>query len=187
MSLPPFQLLLDAHGGDVLRVLVASLGWHDGQDCYQETFIAALRAYPGVTDPSQRGLRAWILTIAHNKAIDAHRARNRRPVPAGDAFSGDRFPVDGLPFGGLAADGPAADGLAADGLVADGLGSDIPGDVEPALWAEVRRLPPKQRMAVVHRFVGDLPYAAIGEVMGCSEAAARRSVHEGLKKLREAR
>ena len=45
--------------------------------------------------------------------------------------------------------------------------------------------PAKQRAAVVHRYVNDLPYADIGAVLGCSTDAARRSVHEGLKKLRE--
>ena len=56
----------------------------------------------------------------------------------------------------------------------------------PALWALVDDLPPKQRAAVRHRFVEDLAYADIGRALGCSEEAARRSVHEGVKKLRGA-
>ncbi len=55
---------------------------------------------------------------------------------------------------------------------------------DEGLWQQVRGLPPKQRAAVVHRYVFDLAYAEIGERMGTSEAAARRSVHEGLSKLR---
>jgi len=39
-----FQALLDEHGSDVLGFLVASVGPHDAEDCFQETFIAALRA-----------------------------------------------------------------------------------------------------------------------------------------------
>jgi RNA polymerase sigma factor (sigma-70 family) len=53
------------------------------------------------------------------------------------------------------------------------------------LWAAVRELPPKQRAAVVLRFVNDLPHRDIARVLECSEAAARRSLHEGLAKLRE--
>jgi DNA-directed RNA polymerase specialized sigma24 family protein len=53
-----------------------------------------------------------------------------------------------------------------------------------ALWAAVRALPGKQRLAVAYRFVLDLPYAEIAAAMGTSEEAARRSVHEGLKRLR---
>ncbi|MEA2458579.1 MAG: Sigma-70, region 4, partial [Thermoleophilaceae bacterium] len=41
--------------------------------------------------------------------------------------------------------------------------------------------------AVVLRFVNDLPHGDIARVLDCSEAAARRSLHEGLAKLREER
>ena len=44
--LPPFQILLDRHGGDVLGVLRGAVGRVDADDCFQETFLAALRAYP---------------------------------------------------------------------------------------------------------------------------------------------
>jgi RNA polymerase sigma factor (sigma-70 family) len=57
------------------------------------------------------------------------------------------------------------------------------GDEE--LWGAVRELPPKQRAAVVLRFVNDLPHRDIAQVLDCSEEAARRSLHEGLAKLRE--
>lgn len=79
MSLPPFSVFLDAHREEVYRVLVASVGPHDAQDCFQETFLAALRAYPRLRPGSN--LRAWVLVIAHRKAIDVHRARGRLPLP----------------------------------------------------------------------------------------------------------
>ena len=81
MSLPPFQRLLDAHAGDVLRFLVGAVGREDADDAFQETFLSALRAYPGL--PHADNLRAWLFTIAHRKATDVHRARARRPVPVG--------------------------------------------------------------------------------------------------------
>lgn len=62
---------------------------------------------------------------------------------------------------------------------------------EPAsdegLWAEVAGLPDKQRAALVLRFRLDLPHAEIAAALGCSEAAARRSVFEGVGKLRRSR
>ncbi len=85
-SLPPFQRFLDAHADDVLRFLVATLGRHDADDAFQETFISALRAYPRLRPDSN--LRGWVLTIAHRKALDVHRARGRRPVPVAEL--GDR-------------------------------------------------------------------------------------------------
>jgi RNA polymerase sigma factor (sigma-70 family) len=78
VNLPPFQALLDEHRVDVYRFCVASAGPADADDCFQETWIAALRAYPAVR--STENLRAWLFRIAQNKAIDLHRSRSRRPV-----------------------------------------------------------------------------------------------------------
>ena len=86
MSLPPFQRFLDTHRDEVHRFLVGSVGPDEAEDCFQETFIAALRAYPRLRPDSD--LRAWVLTIARRKAVDAHLARGRRAVPVGDAPEG---------------------------------------------------------------------------------------------------
>ena len=56
---------------------------------------------------------------------------------------------------------------------------------DPQLWALVRELPPKQRAAVALRFVADLSHAEVGLALDCSEEAARRSLHEGVSRLRE--
>ena len=101
--------------------------------------------------------RAWILTIARHKATDAHRARARRPRPSAEAAE---------------------------------LAGAAPPEAAPLsdeIWAEVARLPDKQRAALVLRYALDLPHREIGAVLDCSEAAARRSVHEGISKLRESR
>jgi len=149
VPLPPFQELLDLHRTDVYRFCVAAAGPQDADDCFQETFLAALRAYPRLRDAEN--LRGWLLTIARRKAIDEHRARSRRPSPA-----------EGVEVAG-------EDGE--------------PGD--PELWKAVRLLPPKQRAAVVYRFVSDLKYAEIGRLLDCSEAAARQNVRAGIARLRE--
>ena len=104
MALPPFQRVLDLHADRVLRYLAAALGRLDADDAFQETFIAALRAYP--TLRANSNIRAWLLTIARNKALDAHRARARRPTPvetvpepsAGDHYEtlGDLTPLFGV-------------------------------------------------------------------------------------------
>jgi RNA polymerase sigma factor (sigma-70 family) len=79
MELPPFQRLLEEHRVDVYRFLVGAVGPLDADDCFQETFLSALRAYPRLRDPSN--LRGWLFTIATNKAMDHWRASARRPVP----------------------------------------------------------------------------------------------------------
>jgi len=81
MPQPPFQRFLDAHREDVWRFLVASVGRDAADDVFQETFLAALRAYPRMRPDNPR---SWVLTIAHRKALDHFRARKRRAVPVGD-------------------------------------------------------------------------------------------------------
>ncbi len=86
-GLPPFQLLLERHSEDVWRTLRAMVGVQAAEDCFQETFLAALRAYPRLRPDSAP--RAWLLTIAHNKAIDhlrrAARERAGEIEPAGES------------------------------------------------------------------------------------------------------
>lgn len=68
------------HGPVVLRVCRALLPPAEAEDAWAETFLAALRAYPGL--PATANVQAWLVTIAHRKAIDALRARARRPLPS---------------------------------------------------------------------------------------------------------
>jgi RNA polymerase sigma factor (sigma-70 family) len=152
MALPPFQLTLDEHRDSLARFLAATAGPQDADDLLQETLIAAMRAYPRLREGSN--VRAWLFTIARNKALDEHRSRARRPVPVAAGLENAAAPAAG------------------DGADAE-------------LWGTVRALPPKQRAAVVLRFVNDLSHREIARVLDCSEPAARRSLHEGLAKLRE--
>lgn len=50
--------------------------------------------------------------------------------------------------------------------------------------AAIEGLPPKQRAALMLRVVEGLGYAAIAEAIGCSEVAARASLHEARARLR---
>jgi RNA polymerase sigma factor (sigma-70 family) len=77
----PFEQIVTAYGPMVLRVCRAVLGPADAEDAWSETFLAALKAYPGL--PEEANVEAWLVTIAHRKAIDVTRATARRPVPAG--------------------------------------------------------------------------------------------------------
>jgi RNA polymerase sigma factor (sigma-70 family) len=78
---PPFQRFLDQHREPVLAFLRALVGPVEADDCFQETFIAAMRGYDRMDG---RHPRAWVMTIARSKAIDHHRARSRRPEPSDD-------------------------------------------------------------------------------------------------------
>ena len=77
--IPPFQDFLEANRATVFRFLTVAVGPGDADDCFQETFLAALRAYPRLHDGDR--LDRWVLRIASRKALDHHRARSRRPIP----------------------------------------------------------------------------------------------------------
>ncbi len=134
-----------------MRILRGAVGRDGAEDCFQETFLAALRAYPKLGDG--RNLRGWLLTIAHRKAIDFHRANGRKPIPVAEVP--EVAAENGLP------------------------------EPDEGLWDAVGALPPKQRAAVALRYGSDLPHAEIAAALGCSPQAARRSLHEGLKRLRK--
>ena len=103
-------------------------------------------------------MRGWLLTIAHRKAIDAHRARGRRAVPVAEMDRGG-------------AEDPA-------------LGRAGAGERAGAVGARPRAAAQAARGRHL-RFVVDLSHAEAAEVIGCSEEAARRSLHEALSKLRK--
>ncbi len=78
-SKPPFGAIVELHGPTVLRVCLAVVGATDADDAWSETFLSAMKAYPSL--PDDANVEAWLVTIAHRRAIDAGRARSRRPVP----------------------------------------------------------------------------------------------------------
>jgi RNA polymerase sigma factor (sigma-70 family) len=152
----PFQQVLDAHRDVVWRVCVASAGRQDAEDAFQEAWLSALRAYPRLA--AGANLEAWLVTIAHRKAIDLHRARARRAIPLD--------PVD-LPEPRDAAP------------VAPSTEPDDP------LWVTVRALPPGQRAAITLRYAGDLKPREVALALDISPEAARKRISEGLAALRQ--
>jgi RNA polymerase sigma factor (sigma-70 family) len=150
-TVPPFQDFLEENRATIYRFLLVAVGPNDADDCFQDTFMSALRAYPRVTHGER--LDRWILRIASRKAIDHHRAGARRPLPTADPPERVARAIDPTP--------------------------------DEELWEAVRALPPRQRVAVVHRHVLDRPYTEIADLMGTSEQTARANVHQGTMKLRE--
>ena len=142
------------YGQVVLRVCRALLPIHDAEDAAADAFLAALEAYPRLRPDSD--LKAWLVTIAHRKAVDILRRRSRHAVPVPELPEPSR--------GAASAAEPA-----------------LP---EEQLWIAVRDLPSKQRHAVAYHYVADLAYADVAAIMGTSEAAARRNAADGIRALR---
>lgn len=150
------------HGPVVLRVCRAVLGSDDeADDAWQETFVAALHAYPTLDRGTD--LRAWLVTVAHRRAVDVVRARVRRG------------PVLEPPGGGGAPGEPVASDAASDPVRSLEAGR---------LRAAVAGLPERQRWAVALHHLGGLSYAEVAAVLGGTEAAARRAGADGVATLR---
>ena len=79
MKVRPYDDVVAEHGATVLRVCRAVLGPVDADDAWSETFLSALRAYPDL--PAGANVEAWLVTIAHRRAVDVGRARSRQAVP----------------------------------------------------------------------------------------------------------
>jgi RNA polymerase sigma factor (sigma-70 family) len=149
----PFEQVVARYGPMVLRVCRVVLGPDEAEDAWSETFLAALKAYPRL--PGDANVEAWLVTIAHRKAIDAVRSAARRPLAA-----------DPLP------DRPARGGGPEDR------------DLDLDLWAAVAALPQRQRTAVAYHYLAGLPYAQVAEITGGSADAARRAAADGIAALR---
>jgi DNA-directed RNA polymerase specialized sigma24 family protein len=145
MEQEPFEAIVARHGPTVLRVCRAILGPADAEDAWSETFLSALRAYPDLRPDSN--IEAWLVTIAHRKALDHLRAEARRPVPTLD-----------LP------ETTTTVGYAGN-----------PGGADGALDRALQALPLKQRQSVAYHYLGGLPYAEVAEIVGGTAAAARRA------------
>ena len=75
---PPFERFYEAHRDEIFRYLVRLLGRGGAEDAFQETFLRALRGYPGLRHAEN--LRAWAFTIATRVALDER--RRERPAHA---------------------------------------------------------------------------------------------------------
>lgn len=153
----PFEQAVQEHAATVLRVCRAVLiDMTDAEDAWSETFLAALRAWPEL--PASTNVEAWLVRVAHRKAIDVVWARARHALPVSDP-----------PEPAVHADGPERS------------------QENSALWAEVAALPERQRQAIAYHYFGGLPHTETAELIGSTPAAVRRAAADGLAALRRHR
>lgn len=156
-----FEDTLQRFGAEIYRfALYLTRNQPDADDLYQETAIKAFRAWDRL--PCEANHRAWLYKIASNTFLSDKRKAAR---------------VRSLDADGAAEAIPAAGRDHESRLDAGDLLREVEGFIEG--------LPPKQRIALVQRKYLELGYAEIAATLNCSEEAARRSVHEALRKLRE--
>ncbi len=149
---PTFESIVNTHGATVFRVCRAVVGRADADDAWSDTFLSAMRAYPQLS--ADANIEAWLVTIAHRKAIDVVRKLARRPVPVAE-----------LPDIVTMVD-------------LDLFGADT------ELVGALQHLPPKQRQAVAYHYLGGLPYAEVAAIIGGNADAARRAAADAVASLR---
>ncbi|HNV11750.1 MAG TPA: RNA polymerase sigma factor [Propionibacteriaceae bacterium] len=148
----PFEFAVRDHGRTVLRVCLATLGPDEAEDAWSDTFLAALEAWPGL--PADTNIEAWLVRVAHHKAVDAVR-RGVRQRGVAERVSQVR-PQE----------------------------SRWPGDEASTLVRAVHDLPERQRWCVAYHHLAGLPHAEVAALIGGTPDAARRACADGVKALR---
>jgi RNA polymerase sigma factor (sigma-70 family) len=156
-----FDETLARFGAEIYRfALHLTRNRSDADDLYQETALKAYRAWNRL--PCDANHRAWLYRIASNTFLSDKRKTSRlRSLDAEET-------VESIPAASQDDDGRLDAG-------------NLLREVE----VFIESLPPKQRIALVQRKYLDIGYPEIAVTLGCSEEAARRSVHEALRKLRD--
>jgi RNA polymerase sigma factor (sigma-70 family) len=152
---PPFDEAMHRHEREILRFILRAIGNRDDAlDLFQETWLRAYRSYRQLD--SADGLRPWLFRIATNLCLNRKRDRARRARVISDIELHEEY---------AGAVTPMHDGAL-------------------HLKSMLRRLPNKQRQALVMRKLGGLDYREIATALGCSEEAARAGVYLAMKKLK---
>ena len=94
VAIPPFESFYEQYRDAVLGHLARLLGRSAAEDAFQETFLRALRAYPGLRHGEH--LRAWVFTIATRVAFD-ERARDGRRATSNTVLLETEGTQDSLP------------------------------------------------------------------------------------------
>jgi len=157
-SKPDFDSIINLYSGEIFAYLWRQLnGREDAEDCLQEVFIRAFKAFDRLNEDSH--FRAWLYKIATNEAISFRKKRNRtfaHNVKIDYNFiSTDPSPMEQL---------------------------ELKERFE-VLMGAVNALPNRQRSALLMRKYQELSYAEISNILDCSEDSARANVYQALKKL----
>lgn len=159
VTLPRFEVLIADHHDEIFRYLWRLLDSgghaHDAEDLTQEVFMRAYRAYDRLRPNSN--VRAWLYKIATNCAYTTLKRAKHDPLPLID----DAPDVRLQPHQQVSHNETLA---------------EIQGAIET--------LPPKQRAALIMRYLQELDYAEIADALNCSEDSARANVYQALRRLR---
>ena len=136
----------------------------DAEEVVQDAFVYVfhnLRYY----DPGRGTFRAWLRVTVVSRCRNK---RRRRSLPV--------VSLEGLEVAGYPVADPRSTGDPASTLTVR--------DAQQVVWDAMQQVSPGARDALILRYYEGLPYAEIGETLGCSPEAARARVAHGKVQLR---
>lgn len=140
-----WRVLYDEHASPVLGYLRAQRA-PSPEDLLGEVWLQAVRDLPRFSGDAT-GFRSWLLTIAHNRLLDARRAIARRPQEV------------------------AADGSDEGGERAEAASAQI--EAEEDLRRLLEGMPERHQSVLYLRFVLDMPQREVARVLGISTPAMK--------------
>jgi RNA polymerase sigma-70 factor (ECF subfamily) len=162
-----FEVLIDRHHDEIYRYIWRMLSGsrqidanREAQDLTQEVFIRAYKAYDRLRPGSNQ--RAWLYQIARNCVYSASKRNSRHP--AADL-------TDEQPPGDHARGRDIEDSI-------------LHRETAASISEVISHLPPQQHNALVMRYLQELDYETIAEVLACSPESARANVYQALRRLR---
>ena len=168
-DLEAFNSLVLAYQGRVYNLCLRMLGSQQAaEDATQDAFLSAFR---NIGRMKGSNIKSWLLRIASNACIDEIRRRRRQPQLSLDTPAPDAGPERTLDVPDTAA-GPERLALR--------------GEQRDALQAELLRLPPDQRLAVILCDIEGLSYEEIADSTGGSLGTVKSRISRGRSRLREA-
>lgn len=136
---------------------------HRAEDLLQETLLLAFRSLKKLENPAQ--FRPWLLTIAHNVAIDSSRRESRQKRVGAN---GDSTTLGTVPANGLSPDDAAERE-----------------ELRQSVLSVLRSMPEEYRLPLTMRYITGADYDTIGEQLGLTNGSLRGLLHRGLKMLRD--
>lgn len=144
---------------DVFRFLICFTGnRNDAEDFTQEVFIRVLHNLTELNRISN--LRAWVLSVAKNVAIDHYR-KQRWFVYLSEKILRNEKTAEKLPVECIEID-----------------------EFKKSVHAAVAKLKPAYRAVVILRGINEFTIKETAEILQCSEAKVKVNYHRALKELR---
>ena len=156
-----WQMIIEEHGSAVWQTAYRLLGNHaDAADCFQETFVSALKF---CRHQRVRNFSALLTRLTTARAIDQLRRRFRRAN-----------------FSSALADSPAAASTSPGPAQAA-----QQQELTDGLRELLSELPPREAQAFCLRYLNDLSYRQIADELGVTANAAGVMLHRARARLRE--